>query len=81
MLVPKCDVCGQPATIHETALESEAVVTRHLCAEHGESAWRATALPVVDAEALRAAEEQWRSLSEAEQEHLALVYRLTHRGP
>jgi len=32
----KCDDCGQPATIHETAIESrEAIVSRHHCEEHG----------------------------------------------
>jgi hypothetical protein len=53
--------------------------TRYLCQRHGESS-----LPTVDpgsqAASLRAAEEYYRSLSEAEREHMALAYRLTKRG-
>jgi hypothetical protein len=77
MLQPRCEICGQPATIHETAVEGEGAVTRHLCQEHGEAA-----LPAVDfgPEAAQAAEQQYNSLSEGEKEHLALLYRLTHRG-
>jgi hypothetical protein len=79
MLQPKCDVCGQPATIHETVIRGGEATSRHLCSEHGEPL-----LPSVDpgsqAAALQAAEEYYRSLSEAEREHLALVYRLTRRG-
>ena len=79
MLQPTCAVCGQPATIHETAIEAGAAVARHFCQEHGEVAWRATAPPLGDAASLQALEERWRGLSEVEQEHLALLYRLTHR--
>jgi hypothetical protein len=55
------------------------------CAEHGEAAWRAAAPPPRDAESqaasLAAQEESWRSLPEAQKEHLALLYHLTtHRG-
>jgi hypothetical protein len=62
--------------IHETAVEDEGAVTRHLCQDHGQPA-----LPVLDfgPQAIQAAEEKWRNLSDAEKEHLALLYRLTHR--
>jgi hypothetical protein len=79
MLQPGCDICGQPATIHETAVRAGEAVTRHLCREHGESSLPAV-IPGVQAASLQAAEEYFRSLSDAEREHLALVYRLTRRG-
>ena len=77
MFQPTCAICGQPATIHETAVEGEGAVTRHLCQEHG-----AAGMPTVDLgpQALQAAEEKLRRLSEAEREHFGLLYRLTHRG-
>jgi hypothetical protein len=79
MLEPKCDVCGQPATIHETVIEGDTAVSRHLCLEHGQAAM--PTVPAGDpADALRAAEEQFGQLSEAEKEHWALYYRLIHRG-
>ena len=83
MLQPSCAVCGQPATIHETALAGGAAVVRHLCQEHGQSAWREVVPPLdpeKQAAALQALEQHWRGLSEAEKEHLALTYRLTKRG-
>jgi protein-arginine kinase activator protein McsA len=74
---PTCDLCEQPATIHETTVEDGAAVTRHLCQEHG-----ATAMPDVGLgpQAAQAAEELNRRLSAAEKEHFALLYRLTHRS-
>ncbi len=30
-----CDVCGQPAVFHETAVQYRAPVVRHLCRVHG----------------------------------------------
>jgi hypothetical protein len=79
-----CDVCGQPATIHETALEAGTAVVRHYCEEHGKSAW-ADALrlddPSSQAEALKAAKEYYRSLSDEEKAQLAELHRFTrHRG-
>jgi hypothetical protein len=79
MLQPTCAICGQPATIHETVIEAGAAVTRHFCQEHGEAACRAMAPSLGDADSHQALEVRWRGLSEAEQEHLALLYRLTHR--
>jgi hypothetical protein len=62
--------------IHETAVEDKGAVTRHFCQGHGQAA-----LPVLDfgPQAIQAAEEKWRNFSDAEKEHLALLYRLTHR--
>jgi hypothetical protein len=76
MLQPKCDVCGQPATIHETAVENGTAVARHYCAEHGEASWQATA-PAIDPAAVQTLEEYWRGLSDAEKEQLAELYRLS----
>jgi hypothetical protein len=79
MLQPKCDVCGQPATIHETLIKGGEAASRHLCQEHGESSLP-TVVPGVQATPLPTAEELYRGLSEAEREHMALLYRLTKRG-
>jgi hypothetical protein len=76
MLQPKCEICGQPAVIHETAVEEEGAVTRHLCQDHGQATWPAVNL---GPQAAQAAEELYRNLSDAEKEHAALLYRLTHR--
>jgi hypothetical protein len=79
MLQPRCENCGQLATIHETAIIAGKAASRHFCLEHGKSS-----LPPVDpgvqGASLREAEEYYRSLSDAEREHMALVYRLTKRG-
>jgi hypothetical protein len=77
-----CDVCGQPATIHETALEAGPAVVHHYCAEHGRSAWPdALRLdgPHAQAEALKAAEEYFRNLSDEEKAQLAELHRFTQR--
>jgi hypothetical protein len=62
--------------IHETAVQAEGAVTRHLCQEHGQAT-----VPVLPfgPEAAQAAEEKYHSLSDAEKEHFALFFRLTHR--
>jgi hypothetical protein len=77
MFQPKCEICGQPAVVHETTVEDEGVVTRHLCRDHGQAA-----APIVDfgPHALQAAAEQYGTLSDAEKEHFAMLYRLTHRA-
>ena len=77
MFQPRCEVCGQPATIHETSVEGAGASTRHLCREHGQAAWPA---PDLGPQAAQAAEEQYRSLPDAETEHRALLYRRTHRS-
>lgn len=34
----KCDICGQPATIHDTAVHcGEVTVSKHYCRQHGVS--------------------------------------------
>jgi hypothetical protein len=78
MLQYKCDICGQPATIRETAIRAGEAVSRHLCQEHGASL-QPTANPGVPAASLATAEELYRSLSEEEREHLALIHRFTKR--
>ena len=79
MLQPRCAICEQPATIHETTIEAGVATSRHFCQEHGESP-----LPPVDpalqAASLRALEEHFNSLSDAEREHMALLHRFSKRG-
>jgi hypothetical protein len=62
MLQPKCEICGQPAVIHETAGEAGRAINRHFCQEH-----RRAAAPAVHLgpQAAQAAEEQYRNLSDA----------------
>jgi protein-arginine kinase activator protein McsA len=78
MLGPKCETCGQPATVHETEIAAGKATTRHLCEAHG-----APSLPPVDPEVqaalLRDAEEYLRGLSDAEREELARAYRYPRR--
>ncbi len=40
MKAPACDICGQPATIHDTSVSDGVAVARHFCSEHGLSTWR-----------------------------------------
>ena len=66
MLKPACDICGKPATVHETVREAGELTSRHFCQEHGE---------------LRVIEEYYRSsLSEAEWEPISRLYRPTDPG-
>jgi len=74
-----CDICGQPATIHETAVEGGAASARHFCREHGEPILP-TIVAVARVASLQAAEEYYRSLSEADQEQMALLHRLLTRS-
>jgi hypothetical protein len=76
---PECVICGQPATIHETALTRGQAISRHLCQSHGQSLLP-TIAPGDQAAALRSLAEQYRSLSDAERTQLALSYRLTRRA-
>lgn len=78
----KCDVCGAPATIHETAIESRgAVVVRHYCQEHGAGAMHGTLR--VDDPDIQAAftdlAEWYNGLAESEKNRIQLEYRLTRR--
>jgi hypothetical protein len=82
MHLPKCEICGQPAVIHETTLEAGAATPRHFCAEHGETSWR-TAMPLSEAQlagALAQAAEWFQGLPEQEKTQLAELYRLSRRG-
>jgi len=76
---PKCERCERSATIHETTIEAGKAIARHYCPEHGK-----TLMPPLDPEVqaagLLAVEEYYNSLSDAERENLALLYRLQKRG-
>ena len=77
MLRPKCEICGEPAVIHETAVADEGAVTWHFCQDHGQAA-----MPVLilRPQANQAAGEHFGKLSEREKEHFAMLYHLTHRS-
>jgi hypothetical protein len=34
-----CDICGQPATVHETVLEAGQTLVHHRCPSHGHESW------------------------------------------
>ncbi|HEY3395156.1 MAG TPA: hypothetical protein VGK58_20820 [Lacipirellulaceae bacterium] len=74
-----CEVCGQAATIHETAVNDGTVNYRHLCQVHGQEI---LLVPVVkqDDAAFQAMVDSYRSLSDAEKDELALDYRLRRRA-
>jgi hypothetical protein len=83
MVQPTCEVCGQPAVVHETEINASSVKTRHLCQAHGEAGWRDAVLSLGDADfqasALRDLEDQWRRLSENDKQQLAQLHRLSRR--
>jgi hypothetical protein len=79
MLQPECDVCGQPATIHETVISGGGRLPVTSARNMGVSSLP-TVVTGVQATSHPTAEELYRSLSEAERGHMALVYRLTKRG-
>jgi hypothetical protein len=80
---PKCEVCGEPAAIHETAIENGVAVGSHqLCKLHGEPHWR-SAVQAVEArsqDALAQLTEWHRGLSDVERTRLEMEYRLMRRG-
>jgi len=83
MNVPRCDVCGGGATIHESEISGGVVVERHFCQAHGEKLLRdaaETSRVNAGAGALSELEAQWRLLSPAERQHLVLLHRLTRRN-
>jgi hypothetical protein len=79
----KCEVCGQPAAIYETAIENGVAVGSHqLCKLHGESHWR-SAVQAVEArshDALAQLAEWHRGLTDVERSRLEMEYRLMRRG-
>jgi hypothetical protein len=79
---PKCEVCGQPAAIHETAIENGvAVGTHQLCQQHGESHWRSAieAVELGSQDAAAQLGEWYRSLSDVERNRLEMEYRMMRR--
>jgi hypothetical protein len=80
---PKCELCGEPAEIHETAIENGvAVGSQHLCKQHGESHWR-SAVQAVEArsqDALAQLTEWYRGLTDGERSRLEIEYRLMCRN-
>jgi hypothetical protein len=83
MVQPTCEVCGQPAVVHETEIVASRVTSHHLCQAHGEAGWRDAVLSLRDinfqADAIRDLEDQWRRLSENDKQQLAQLHRLTRR--
>jgi hypothetical protein len=74
----RCDVCGQPATIHETAIVVGAVVLHHFCVVHGAAARDgALQLATVDKQAAWALlTEQYAKLTGTERTQLAQEQRV-----
>ena len=80
---PKCEVCGEPAAIHETAIENGvAVGLHHVCKQHGESHWR-SALQAAESrsqDALAQLTEWYRGLPDVERNRIEIEYRLMRRS-
>ena len=78
----RCDVCGQPAVVNETAVASDGTVTsRRLCAEHG-AVDRDAILGGLRADAEKQFAElaaQFQGLSTAEKARLEAEYRVARR--
>lgn len=45
MHMQSCDLCDNPAYVHETILRSGVVKARHLCRAHGLKLWRDAVVP------------------------------------
>jgi hypothetical protein len=79
----KCEICGQLATVHETAIESGGeIVVHHLCQEHGASALQSMVRsddPRTQA-ALAELSEWYNGLTDVERNRMEMEYRLIRRG-
>jgi hypothetical protein len=73
-----CEVCGRPATIHETAVKGGNVAEHHRCYAHGADGLHIRSDEHQQAD-FRAMVEQYHRLSDAEKNEIALTYRLNHR--
>jgi hypothetical protein len=73
-----CEICGQPATIHETVFNEGAVSCRHLCQVHGQEKLLDPVVKSDEAD-FQALVDYYQSLSDAEKDELALDYRLQRR--
>jgi hypothetical protein len=73
-----CDVCGQPATIHETLLASGVATDRHVCYAHGEAMLLKPTAGFQHDE-FQTLVEHYRGLPALEKEQMALYYRLSRR--
>jgi hypothetical protein len=73
-----CEVCGEPATIHETAIEGGVVSRRHSCEVHGKESLLVPEVKSDDA-GFQAMVDYYRGLSEAEKDEMAVEYRLLRR--
>jgi hypothetical protein len=77
----RCDVCGRPATVHETAIAAGNVASRHFCDAHGAGV-RADAVPLDDTQrqaAITTLAERASKMTPAERARLELEYRLVTR--
>jgi hypothetical protein len=58
MFPRRCDVCGRPAKFHETRLDGDERLERHLCAVHGRKAQLVVVKDVLAAE-IKSMPGQW----------------------
>ena len=78
----KCEICEQPATVYDTAIENgEAVATRCLCREHGTGELQAILMRQASSaeDALAKLSAWYGGLTGAEKSRLEMDYRLTRR--
>ncbi|MFZ5828839.1 MAG: hypothetical protein ACOY3P_02060 [Planctomycetota bacterium] len=79
MFETRCTICGQRATIHETAVEPGGAIARHFCQKHGAALISNLDLGL---QSLQSAAEQFRQLTDAEKAlyaDLARIRRLSKR--
>ena len=48
MHATNCDLCDNPAVIHDTAARGGVIKVRHLCRSHGLRLWRDAVVPAVE---------------------------------
>jgi hypothetical protein len=75
----QCEICGRPATIHDTSIEnSVALASRHLCQEHGSNDLHSilSSVAASSQDALSQLSEWYRHLTDVEKRRLEAEYRL-----
>jgi hypothetical protein len=74
----RCEVCGRPATIHETILSHGVVTDRHVCYLHGD-VMLLSPKAEHSHEEFQTIVEHYQRLSASERKQIALHYRLIQR--
>ncbi|MGD9634953.1 MAG: hypothetical protein AB7G28_23830 [Pirellulales bacterium] len=82
MPIPACEICGNPATIHDSHVSSGAADTHHYCGQHAphDTSPAPSLTSSERIEALATLAEYFGHLSEREKSQLTLEHRLARRS-